>query len=112
MSDFGSLFADFMPDLLIAQPGTTNAYGDFIPSGSILSIPCRIEGGNRLVRNAQGKEVVSSVQVITGAANDLTVNRHRYTLPARFMPNTSLQAINVIRESDESGPCYEEVYLP
>lgn len=109
---FADLFQDFMPDVVIVQPGHVTAYGDFIASGSTLSIPCRIEGANRLVRNSQGKEVVSSVQVITGEYNNLTVNNHRYTLPVRFSPNSNLQAISVVKESDEIGPCYEEVYLP
>jgi hypothetical protein len=110
-TDFASLFLGMLPDTLIAQPVTTDGYGTFLASGSSLSIPCRIEGGNRLVMSREGKQVVSTVQVITGGVYGLTVDRHRYTLPSRFGTSSDLQAINILSETDESGPAYEEVYL-
>ncbi len=111
-SDFAEMFADLMPDTVIVTPGTLDAYGDFIASGQTLSLACRIEGQTRIIRDAAGNEVVSTVQVIIGSYNDLTADKHRYTLPTRYTPRAELQALSIDKESDETGPCYEVVYLP
>ena len=105
-------FVDMMPDTLVAQPGYPDEYGNFVPSGALLSPSCRIEGQVRLVRSTSGKEVVSSVQCIVDGAYGLTTDRHRYTLPVRFAPRTALEAVGIERVSDESGPSYEVVLLP
>lgn len=111
-SSFVADFLDLMSDTLVATPGYLDEYGGFTASGEVLSLPCHIEGSTRLVRDQSGREVTSSVQVIVGGVYDLTVDRHRYTLPARFQPRTDLLAIGVERESDEVGPVYECVLLP
>lgn len=103
---------DMFPDTLVAQPGVHDAFGDFIPSGAALSVPCYIEGESILVRDRQGREMVSSFQVIVGGAYGLTVDDYRYTLPVRYSPRTDLTAIGVIPVSDEGGACYEQVNLP
>lgn len=104
---------ELMPDTIEAQPGALNEYGDFAPSGAALILPCHIEGSAKLVRDPlTGREVVSSFQAYVGGHNDLTVDRHRYTLPDRFVPNGSLTAIAVEKDDDENGPHAEVVILP
>lgn len=109
---FAANFTDMMPDTLTVQPGHLDAYGAFVPSGAALSPNCRIRGQVRTVRNAQGKEVVSSYQALVDGVYNLTTDQHRYTLPARFSPRSNLEAVAVQQVSDEDGPCYEVVMLP
>lgn len=104
---------ELMPDTMLAQPGVLNEYGDFAPSGAALSLPAHIEGSAKLVRDPlTGREVVSNVQVYVGGHNDLTVDRHRYTLPSRFVPSGTLTAIAIEKADDENGPDHEVVMLP
>lgn len=109
---FVAEFLDMMPDTLAVQPGVRDGFGKFIASGSASNYSCRIEGRHRMTRDMSGRETLSTVQVIVGDAPGLTTDLHRYTLPARFRPNADLAAIAVEMVADESGPCYETVYLP
>lgn len=110
---FASEFHDMMPDTVLAQPGHVSATGAFVASGEVVTLEhCRVEGGPRLVRLSTGEEVVASVTVIVGEFVDLTAERHRYTLPARFSPRSNLKALSVIPVTDEDGGEYVEVYLP
>lgn len=104
--------ADMFPDTLVAQAGSTDAFGAFTASGAAVSHAAQVTGDVRLVRDASGQEVVSSVKVIVAGAPGLTVEGHRYTLPSRFSPGTALQAIRVDHYTDESGPCYETIRFP
>lgn len=104
--------ADMMPDTVTAIPGAHDAYGTFIASGATLALACRIEGAQRLVRDLQGQQVVSTVQVILGSAPGLTVEGYRFNLPARYTPNAAIRAISIEPVSDESGPLYEVINLP
>ena len=103
---------ELMPDTLVAQAVVSDEFGDWVPSGAVLSLACRIEGGIRMVRDPGGREVVSSVQVLVGSSPGLTADGYRYTLPSRFVPGTNLRAILVNREADEEGAFYEEVIFP
>lgn len=103
---------DLFPDSLVAQPITTDAFGDETNDGAALTLDCYINVEAKLVRDDTGQEVVSSAQVIVQGHNNLTVQSHRYTLPARFNPREDLQAIGVNKVSDEDGASYEEVLLP
>lgn len=109
---FAAEFLDEMPDTLTIQPGSRNAYGDFVPSGEVIETPCRIEGQNRLVRDNTGREVVSSVRCILSEPLDLTVDNHTYYLPSRFIPSGALTAVAIRRIADEDGPCFETVDFP
>lgn len=111
-SAFVSDFLDELCDIVLAQPGTTDNRGAFIPSGAVASLPCRISDGPELTRDTAGREVVSGVRLIVGANIGLTAHRHRYTLPARYSPRLNLTAVRVGFVNDESGPCYEKVWLP
>lgn len=107
---------DLFLDEVFAVPGATDEFGTFVPSGTILALPCRIEGEQRLVRDPSGQTVTSSVLVIVAGFNDLTVEEHRYQLPARYEPNGigyadgGLRAIAVDKVSDdETTELYEEL---
>jgi hypothetical protein len=104
--------SDLFLDTIIATPIVSDIAGGFTPSGAVLSLPCRIEGEARLVRDSTGREVTSSVQVIVAGYNDLTTHEHRYTLPARYNPRTNLTAIYVDKvSSDTEEECYEELFF-
>lgn len=104
--------SEFFNEQVVCTPGALDGFGTFLASGATLALPCRIEGDSRLVRDPNGQEVVSSVQVLVGGYNDLTVEQHRYTLPVRFSPRTDLRAIAIDKVTDEDGPVYEEIVLP
>lgn len=113
MAGFLEELLELAPHTLVAESGFTDEYGSFIVSGQVLSIPCNIEGESRLVRNAQNREVVSSHTVFCLEFNDLSVDKHRFTLPAPFgPPRDKLEAIRVDPVSDENGTLYEVVALP
>ncbi len=103
-------FLDFMPDTLTVLPIVRDSRGDIISSGSTLSLPCRIEGEARLVRDAGGREVMSRVQVLVPYTG-LTVDAHQYTLPPRYTPHADLTPISVDQANDEDEPVYNELYF-
>ena len=75
----------------------------------------RVEQFARMVRNKEGREVVSNSQIFlaptpaTGAAHAPTAN-DRYTLPAGYYPQQP-PAISVARENDQDGLHHWMVYL-
>lgn len=110
--NFISEFADMLTDSMSVQPGYNNAYGEFIPSGAVFTVPCRVEAANRLYRNSAGREVISTAQVYCGGVFGLTVEQHRYTLPSDAVPaGRGRVAIVVFPEHDEEGESYEVVYF-
>jgi hypothetical protein len=111
-SDFGDLFLDMMADTVTIIPGLIDYEGAFVASGSTVNAPCHIEGHATLVRDVDGREVVSNVQVYIPGNRDLTTHLHRYTLPSRYVPNTELQAVSIEKATDEVGPVYEALMFP
>lgn len=111
-ADFIAALAPLFADTVVAQPGAMDGYGDWVSSGSTLNLTCHIEGGSRLVRSSTGHEVTSSLTIYVAGYNDLSVERHRYTVPGRYDPGTLLVAVNVEKYTDENGACYEVVNLP
>lgn len=113
MADFLTELQELMPHTLTAQPGTTDAKGNFTPSGTALAIPCQIEGENVLVRDQNGRDVTSTRVVYTGEFNGLTIDGFRYDLPVGFPePRTDLVAVIIDPASDEDGLLYEIVRFP
>lgn len=107
---------DLFLDEVIAIPGTTNEYNAFTPSGTLLALPCRIEGEQRLVRDPSGQEITTSVIVIVAGYYHLTTDLHRYLLPARYTPDGSessgagIRAIYIDKvSSDLAQEEYEEI---
>lgn len=111
-SDFGDLFLDMMADTVTIIPGVIDYEGAFVASGATTNAPCHIEGHATLVRDVDGREVVSNVQVYIPGNRDLTTHLHRYTLPTRYVPNTELQAVSIEKATDEVGPVYEALMFP
>jgi len=109
---FQDNFADWMTDVLTVTPGAPNVFGDFIPSGAVLTIPCRATGRMRLVRGSNGREIVSSCSVEVLGQRGLSSDRHRYTLPARFTPNAMLEAIAIEKIADEVEVVAERLSFP
>lgn len=113
--DFLAELMELAPHELVATPGHNDEYGRFIVASgqSAISVPCQIEGVSRLVRNVRGQEVVSSHFAYCLQFNNLSVDRHRYTLPSTFgPPRENIEAIRVDPVSDEGGLLYEIVALP
>lgn len=104
-------FLDFMPDTLTVQPGVNNEFGEWTPSGASFAVPCRIEGANRLFRDAQGREVAATTQLYCGGVYGLTVEFHRYYLPSDYLPSGARVAVAVFPEHDEDGPAFDVVYF-
>lgn len=104
-------FLDMLPDTISIQGGAEDGFGSFIPSGAVSSVPCYIEGRSRLVRDSQGLEVVSSVQIYVDPG-PYTIDNHRYTIPSRFDPYQSLKALSIEPWTDENGPHHEVINLP
>lgn len=101
--------ADCFPDTVTAQPVTVDAFGDWSANGASTDLSAYIEAENKLVRNSAGEEVTSSLQAYIAGTNSLTTDGHRYTLPARFDPNSDRQAIAIEKASDGDGEVYEAV---
>jgi hypothetical protein len=112
MSILGDL-ADFFPDTISGQPGSQNAYGDFVASGSATSVNCYISQKARtLVDRTSGREVVSTVKVTIDGVPGFNTRDYRYTLPARYAPGTDLEAMAWKSVSDEDGPHHEVLFFP
>lgn len=98
----------------IAAASTMSGYGERT-YGTAVSYACRIAGKRRLVLNAQGQEVVSSMTVYLGSpvAVDPTA---RITLSTADAGSTSEDAIHPAilasgRYPDENGAHHTELYL-
>ena len=100
------------PETMTCQAGTVDNRGLFTPVGSPFTVPARFEGQSKVVRTSGGQEKVSTLRAIVAAATPLTADLHRYTLPARFVPNAGLQALGVEKWADATDFIYEEVLFP
>lgn len=105
-------FDDLLTDSLIAIPGVNDGYGAWVPSGTALTIPCRIEATTRLVTDpSSGREVVTRFSAFTNGYYGLNPETYRYTLPVRYMPSSQIRAYDVIINTDEDGEQFEVVVL-
>jgi len=105
---------DLFDAKITMQPGLLDWSGSWLASGANQTLPCRYEGGPRMVRDSSGQQVVSSLLCIVGGMLQATnPSLVRFTIPATFLPQTSLiQAIRIDIVSDETGPICAEVSLP
>lgn len=102
--------AEFANQVMMAQLGTLSGSGAWTSDGSgPIVIPCYIEGEVKLVRDLNGREIISNIQVITLEDNSLNAKYYRFNLPARYTPNFEVPALNVIVNFDENNNGYEEV---
>lgn len=112
MNAFMDDLADLFPDTISAQPGTIDRMGKFTPVGSAVPYRAQCTGDVRMVRNSSNQEKVSSVKAIMAGQYGLTDDRHRYSIPSRFVPNAGLVAVAVEHHTDEDGACYEIIRFP
>lgn len=109
---------ELAPDTLVAQPVTTDEWGDWVSSGQALNLRCRISGKTRMVRDpVSGREVVSSLRATVMSTPGLHLDKDnagfRFTLPSdRPAPRTNLKALDIKHVSDENGPHHEVVIFP
>ena len=112
MASIVSDLSDLLGDTLTAQAGSVDFEGVWTPSGSALNLACHLSGDVRMIRDATGQEVVSSVRAVVDTGSALTVDGFRYTLPAGYDPRTDLKAIAVTKARDEDGAHHEVVHFP
>ena len=93
--------------LTVETPAVTDNFGKVESWETAREIRCRIKNGNRLVRDRNGKEVVSSVQAWLAGVFGVTT-ADRYTMPSPFTP-TNPVAISVGILPDENGVHHEVV---
>ena len=117
---FESEFAEFMPNTVTLEPfSTLSTDGRGSRTyGTSVSFKARIEQRRRLVRDNQGREVMSQTTVYvpptTTAGAAVTVNvSDRLTLPSGFLVAGSSQPpmIWVERQQDETGNHHYAMYL-
>lgn len=106
---FVDLFLDHMPDEITGQPGTVDTSGDFTPSGDPVTLPCRYEMSIQIVPLGPAQGKTSRFSAIVGGTPGFNPKDWRFTISSRFSPYQNIIAVAVIPESDENGPCYEEV---
>jgi hypothetical protein len=112
IDDLDGMFPDTVSIIRVVSDG----YGDYIPSGSFTA-SCHIEGFSKLMRSTtEGKDVLSKFVVFIQGYNNLNPYLHRFALPSRYMPDGTLpsgalRAISIEKQDDETGACYEIVYL-
>jgi len=97
----------FMGDVVTYEPLATTSVGSSKTYGSSVSWQCRIEQGARLVRDKDGREVVSSTRLFLRAlpvsgVPTVPLISGRFTLPDGYVPQ-SPPPISIERLHDEIG---------
>ena len=100
------------PETMSCQPGTLDNRGTFTAVGLPFTVPARFEGQSKLVRTSSGQEKTSTLRAIVASASTLSADVHRFTIPARFTPNTGLSALGVEKHADAEAFVYQEVLFP
>jgi len=101
---------DLMPDEIGVEPYIDSDGRGKANSDALVNRTCRISTGHqKIVRDAAGKEVVSTIMVVLGGAFNIRA-LDRFTLPVRFSPRQPV-AISVVHSSDENGPHHERVFF-
>lgn len=98
--------ADMMPDTVTIEKFVSETgFGVRSYDPNAVIIGARIKRGHKIVRDANGQEKVSTLQVLLAGVVGITV-KDRVTLPARFTP-AQPKAIAVEEAADENGPHHE-----
>lgn len=107
MSELLDELEEFFPHSVTVRK-RTGIDGNGDPTyGASASYTCRIKMGQRLVRAFDGKERVSTLQVLFNADNEFGV-KDEFTLPTRYVPNKP-EALAVNNASDEDGEHHQRV---
>ena len=80
----------------------------YVPGGGVVW-KARVRGQHKLVRNSDGVDQMSSVNVVFAGAPNCSA-KDRFTLPVRFVPQQP-KAISIDSSTDENGPHHERVYF-
>lgn len=112
MPSFMADLAELFPDTITCHPGVLDLRGTWTPSGVPVTLPCYYEGGPRLVRDASGQEVVSSVRAIVKGVPPVRPDTWRFTLPSRYYPHLVVKAITADQHVDELEPIALEIFFP
>lgn len=70
------------------------------------TVQCRIQFSTRRIIAADGREVVSSVQITTATPNVRLTTKDRLTLPDGASP----AILRVAEAKDDTGPYYQEIF--
>jgi hypothetical protein len=96
---------DLMTETITVEPFAGETGRGVRSYGSASTYQCRIVGKRRMVRDAQGEEIVSTRTIYLGSAPGVTV-RDRLTLPNGDQP----MILSVASTPDEDGTYYETIY--
>lgn len=105
IDDLIDMFADVIG---VETAGVPDGEGTITFGPSVNRI-CRIGGGHTLVRDRDGRQQVSTVQVWIAGSFGLNAD-DRYTLPAGFDP-LQPKAINIGKWRDEDGAHHEKIFF-
>lgn len=97
---------DLMIDEVTLEPATgTDKYNNFVYDTPLTGVQCQVSRTNRRVINKEGREVISTVQIIFADPTlEIDVNT-RLTLADGSQP----AIIELLSASDETGPYYLEI---
>lgn len=101
--------SDMFPDTVTMQAVTFDRYGAPTNDGAPVDITCYVSGKQTQVRDGQGQMRTSSVHATLAGVFGATTT-HKFTLPARFVPNQPA-VITVLKSTDEDGAHHETVYF-
>lgn len=103
---YESDFDDLMTQTLTLEPRSAIDKYTEETYGTATSVLCRIVGMPKMVRAADGREVVSNGHAFTSGPSGATV-KHRLTLPDGSQP----VIIRVDSFPDEDGPHHDIIYF-
>lgn len=90
--------------LLVNAFSSRNANDEYLYSATTVSVACRIQLKNVVIRDAQGKEVISSCQIYVNGDAVIATNS-KITLPDGTKP----LILAITTGTDELGTAYHKV---
>lgn len=110
MSFDDELLDMFPHEIIVETSGGTDVLGaPILPFGTPTTRKGRVSGQHKTVRDKQGIEVLSTVNVAFAGTWGLTVD-DRYTLPSGFSPQQP-KPLSVKQASDGDGAHHERVFF-
>jgi hypothetical protein len=96
---------ELMTEEVTIEPYAARTGRGIVSYGAGTAYQCRIVGKRRMVRDAEGAEIVSTRTIYLGSAPGVTV-QDRLTLPNGDQP----VILSVASTPDEDGTYYETIY--
>lgn len=110
MSFDDELLDMFPHEIIVETSGGTDVFGaPILPFGTPTPRKGRVSGEHKIVRDRQGIEVLSTVNVAFAGSWGLTVD-DRYTLPSEFLLQRP-KPLSVKRAHDGDGAHHERVFF-